>query len=122
MFGTNDFLIKTRKLNVIKMEDGTEYIISETRPNLKLLDGTELQILASKDHECFPRTDSATYYYSVEVGLIQLSVGTLNNSLFMERFKGYQKGNGGTYFSYVPVEELEDYINEIGLFLEKDNN
>ena len=111
MFNVNEYLNKTR---VVIQVPGLEFCITEVRPHITLKDGTVLSLQAGQFLYCSPRFDT-DFYTKIEVGLIETNGVEIDDHPFTEKFHEYQEGEGCFVFSYVPVDDLEEWINQIGV-------
>jgi hypothetical protein len=113
IFDVNNYMEKTKIEKTIMLKNGTKYTYQELRPKIKLNNGISLSIQGSKNHYCSPRYNHS-YYSSVEVGYMS-STETPEFKEFEDKFNRYQDGQGSWVFGYVPVDELEQYINSVGV-------
>ena len=111
MFNVNEYLNKTMVTRTIP---GTGYTITKIRPHITLKDGTALSLQAGKSLYCSPKMDT-NFYTKIEVGLIETGGVEIDDHPFTKKFHEYQDGEDCFVFGYVPVDELQEWINEIGV-------
>ena len=113
MFDVNNYMEKTKIEKTIMLKNGTKCTYQEVRPKIKLNNGVSLSIQGSETHYCSPRYNHP-YYSSVEVGYMS-STETPEFKEFEDKFNGYQDSQVSWVFGHVPVDELEQYINSVGV-------
>lgn len=77
------------------------------KPRIKLADGTDISVQASRGHYCSPREDYLGHYYEVEVGFPE-DIAYFHE--YAEMYKGEYSGVAG----WVPLDVVNAYIHERG--------
>lgn len=106
-FDVNKFMEEQTVLDKYK-----EWEFSRPKPHIILKNGVRLSLLGNNHGFCTPQSNRPPYI-NIEIGFIS-EMDTYEYKEFAEIFKPFMDESLGWLFYYVPVEQIEEYINRIG--------